>query len=48
MAELPTLPKKAGELWKAMEDKSEWEEKAAEEKRRYEAEYKKMVRGWWC
>merc|ERR1711976_753780 len=37
------IAKKAGELWKAMEDKSEWEEKAAEEKRRYEAEYKKWL-----
>jgi len=37
------IAKKAGELWKAMEDKSEWEEKAAEEKKRYEAEYKKWL-----
>merc|ERR1712025_198493 len=37
------VAKKAGELWKALEDKSEWEEKAAEEKRRYEAEYKKWL-----
>jgi len=37
------IAKKAGELWKALEDKSEWEEKAAEEKKRYEAEYKKWL-----
>jgi len=35
------IAKKAGELWKALSDKSEWEEKAAEDKKRYEIEYKK-------
>jgi len=35
------IAKKAGELWKALSDKSEWEEKAAEDKKRYEVEYKK-------
>ena len=28
------IGKKAGELWKALTDKSEWEEKAAEDKKR--------------
>jgi len=31
--------KKAGELWKSLADKSEWEEKAQEDKRRYDAEF---------
>merc|ERR1711983_547388 len=33
--------KKAGEIWKEMSDKSEWEEKAREDKKRYEAEMEK-------
>merc|ERR1719237_1117160 len=35
------IAKKAGELWKGLGDKSEWEEKAAEDKKRYEAEMEK-------
>jgi len=34
------IAKKAGELWKALSDKTEWEEKAAKDKKRYEVEYK--------
>ncbi len=35
--------KKAGELWKAMADKSEWDKRAAEDKQRYDAEMKKWL-----
>lgn len=35
------IAKKAGEIWRTMEDKSEWEEKAKEDKKRYEEEYAK-------
>ncbi len=33
--------KKAGEIWKDLADKSEWNEKAAEDKKRYESEMEK-------
>merc|ERR1712048_896719 len=33
--------KKAGEIWREMEDKSEWNAKADEDKKRYEKEYEK-------
>ena len=36
--------KKLGEDWKALEDKSEWEEKAKEEKARYEKEMESYVK----
>ena len=29
------------EIWRALADKSEWEQKAAEEKKRYKIEYQK-------
>ena len=35
--------KKAGEMWKDMKDKSEWEAKAAEDKIRYDREYKQWM-----
>eukprot|EP00093_Oithona_nana_P006629 06629.XXX_36124_33230_1 [CDS] Oithona nana genome sequencing. len=35
--------KKAGELWKSMTDKSEWEERAAEDKQRYDVENKNWL-----
>lgn len=34
------IAKRAGELWKELKDKSEWEEKAAKDKERYAAEMK--------
>lgn len=32
---LPDISRKAGELWKKMDDKSEWEAKAAKSKEEY-------------
>merc|ERR1712110_1036220 len=42
---LTEISKKAGEMWKEMEDKSKWIEKAAEDKARYEKELKKWKEG---
>ena len=38
---LPDFSKKAGELWKAMDDKSAWQAKAEEDKKRYDKEFEK-------
>lgn len=38
---LTELGKKFGEIWKTMEDKSEWDKKAAEDKKRYDDELAK-------
>jgi len=38
---LAETSKKAGEIWREMEDKSEWNAKADEDKKRYEKEYEK-------
>ncbi len=35
------IGKKSGEMWQAMTDKSEWEKRAAEDKKRYDAEMEK-------
>merc|ERR1712156_1346153 len=35
------IGKKAGELWKAVEDKSKWEEEAEKDKKRYDTEMEK-------
>jgi len=40
-ATIGEIAKKAGELWKTLGDKSEWEAKAAEDKKRYETEMEK-------
>jgi len=39
------IGKKAGELWKELSDKSEWEEQAAKDKKRYDVEYKTWFEG---
>jgi len=39
------IGKKAGEMWKELEDKSKWIAKAAEDKERYEKELKKWKEG---
>ena len=38
---IKNIAKIGKEIWRALADKSEWEEKAAEDKKRYEIEYKK-------
>merc|ERR1711978_69264 len=38
---LAETSKKAGEIWREMEDKSEWNAKADEEKKKYDKEYEK-------